>query len=276
MQTSSPLLHCLPARWAGLKSHPDQEFECSELDGIKHGFRVGFDHASPLRPVRQNMPSADAHLQVIDHYIGKEVAGGCIMGPFPHGYIPALHINWMGVVPKGHTLRRWHLITDLSFSECGSVNGGIAAQLCLRRYMSVDTVAAAACGLGPGTLLAKMDVSSAYRLVPVHSDDQLLLGLTWQNADYVDGMLLFGLRLAPKIFTTITDALEWLLWQHGIHKIDYYLEDFVTMGAPGSTACARSLDLILQTCVELGVPLAMHKLDSPTTRMVFLGIEINM
>lgn len=46
---------------------------------------------------------------------------------------------------------------------------------------------------GTGALLAKADIKSAYRLVPVHPDDRMLLGVEWQGSHYIDGMLPFAL-----------------------------------------------------------------------------------
>ena len=43
----------------------------------------------------------------------------------------------------------------------------------------------------------------------VHPEDRSLLGISWQVKFYVDRKLPFGLRSAPKIFNSITDALEW-------------------------------------------------------------------
>ena len=221
------------------------------------------------------MPSAEAHPDVIDKYIGEELAGGRILGPFPPGSIGGLHTNRMGVVPKGHTPGKWRLITDLSYPPGGSVNDGVDPRLCSLQYTTVEKVAAAAQRLGPGALLAELDIRSAYRLVPVHPDDRPLLGITWRGEVFVDGMLPFGLRSAPKIFTAVADALEWILRQCGVVAVDHYLDDFIMLGPPDSPICGVSLDIILLTCSELGVPLAMDKLDGPTSRITFLGIEID-
>ena len=59
-----------------------------------------------------------------------------------------------------------------------------------------------------GALLAKLDVQSAYRNVPVHPEDQPLLGMEWRGDVFVDAALPFGLRSAPKIFNAVADALE--------------------------------------------------------------------
>ena len=51
--------------------------------------------------------------------------------------------------------------------------------------------------LGKGAEMAKVDVSQAYKNVPVHPADRHLLGMEWEGRVYVDGMLPFGLRSAP-------------------------------------------------------------------------------
>ena len=115
------------------------------------------------------------------------------------------------MIPKGHgtgKLRR--LITDLSFPPGQSVNDGIDPALGTLTYVSVDTVANMAAWLGPGALLAKVDIKFVYRLIPVHPQDRLLQGMVWDGGAYIDPMLPFGLRSAPKIFNAVADALAWL------------------------------------------------------------------
>ncbi len=143
-----------------------------------------------------------------------------------------MQISRVGVIPKGHKPGKWRLITDLSFPKGKSVNDAIDRELCSLQYTSVDKVATAAQRLGEGALLAKLDIKSAYRLVPVHPEDRPLLGMRWRGKDYIDCMLPFGLRSAPKVFTAIADGLEWCLRQKGVTDVDHYLDDFITMGPP--------------------------------------------
>ena len=51
--------------------------------------------------------------------------------------------------------------------------------------------------LGPGTLIAKMDLQNAYSVLPIHNPH---LGISWGNATFIDTALSFGLRSAPKTF----------------------------------------------------------------------------
>ena len=97
-------------------------------------------------------------------------------------------------------------------------------------------------------------------LVPVHPDDRHLLGFEWRGQQYVDGMLPFGLRSAPKIFMAIADALEWVMRRRGVVHVDHYLDNFIVLGPPGSSECATALKTVMLTCADLGVPLAMDKL----------------
>ena len=129
--------------------------------------------------------------------------------------------------------------------------------------------------LGKGTMMAKFDVENAYRIVPVHPQDRPLLGMRWDGATYVDGSLPFGLRSAPKLFTAVVDALLWILGQHGVRNAMHYLDDFLLIGQAGSGECGQALSMSLQICERLGVPIAPHKMEGPSSVISFLGICID-
>ncbi len=274
-EVDSPLRRCWGAWARALATHPDQTFAQYILQGLLQGFRIGFDRACPLTPARRNSPSAWRHPEVVEQYLGKEISGGRMMGPYPAGAIRAMQVNRMAVIPKGHVPGRWRLITDLSFPPNASVNDGITPAVCSLQYTSVERVARAAQCLGKGALLAKLDVQAAYRLVPVHPEDRPLLGVRWGDSYYVDGMLPFGLRSAPKIFTALADALEWCVRRAGVTDVDHHLDDYITIGPPHDATCKENLAVILATCESLGVPLAAEKLEGPSTCLTFLGIEID-
>ena len=123
--------------------------------------------------------------------------------------------------------------------------------------------------------MGKMDIKQAYRMVPVHPDDRHLLGMRWQGAVYVDKVLPFGLRSAPLIFTAVADALQWMMEQNGATFVDHYLDDFVTVGKPGSEECASNLKIMHETCNNSGTPVEEDKSEGPATVLPFLGIELD-
>eukprot|EP00731_Ephydatia_muelleri_P015118 Em0008g838a len=99
--------------------------------------------------------------------------------------------------------------------------------------------------------------------------------MEWQGQVYVDTALPFGLRSAPKIFTALADLLEWIIRKRGVDHVDHYLDDFIILGPTCDSRCKRGLDVVLELCERLGVPLAMEKLEGPTTCLTFLGIEVD-
>ena len=88
---------------------------------------------------------------------------------------------------------------------------------------------------------------------------------------YVDKVLPFGLRSAPKIYSAVA---QWILREANVESI-HYLDDFLLMGAPGSNQCEQSLHRALALCETLGVPVASHKTEGPTSCLVFLRIELD-
>ena len=184
---------CSPLRasaWAAsLRGHPDCVFAEAIVRGLEKGFRIGFDRTSQLVPAERNMPSTTEHDDVVADYIDTELRKKRFLGPYSLDEIGGVQINRIGVIPKGHTPGKWRIITDLSFPIGGSVNDGIDPELCSLSYVSVDEVASIAASLGKGALLAKIDIESAYRLIPVHPDDRSLLGIRWRGKVVVDGML---------------------------------------------------------------------------------------
>ena len=208
---------------------------------------------------------------MLSEYLAEECASGRVLGPFPREMAPMVHINRLGAVPKS-TPGKYRLIVDLSYPENKSVNCGIDGVRCTLTYVTVRDAAAR---LGKGALLAKVDIRNAYRNIPVHPDDRWLLGMAWNGDVYVDTVLPFGLRSAPKIFNAVANAIEWVARTAGVKWMCHYLDDFLIVGPPGSPRCAQDLDLFLRHLSWLGVPIAEEKIEGPVTRITFLGIEID-
>ena len=100
---------------------------------------------------------------MIDQYLLNEFEKGRIAGPYTISPLPSLHVSRFGVIPKKYKPGKWHLILDLSSPLGHRVNEDISG------IMSYSQ----------GALMAKFDVGSAYRNVPVHSDDHYLLAIKW-------------------------------------------------------------------------------------------------
>ena len=259
-----------------LQSHPDQQRVVYVLEGIRQGFKLGFNHTPYLRSAKRNKKSADDHPEVIDEYLANEIALGRVAGPFSHAPIPNLHISSFGVIPKNNQPGKWRLIVDLSSPGGSSVNDGIGAEEFSLQYIRVDDIIKMVSRFGVGALMAKFDVLSAYRNVPIHPTDRVLLGMKWRDKFYVDLTLPFGLRSAPFIFDSLAAMVEWILINnYQVSDLLHYLDDFITAGPSESNVCARNLSVALRVCSELGLPLHPDKCEGPSTTLVVLGIELD-
>ena len=129
--------------------------------------------------------------------------------------------------------------------------------------------------IGQGAQLGKIDIKSAFRLLPVHPTDRHLLVMQWRRELFIDTCLPFGLRSAPKLFNILADFLAWVLKQQGVAPLLHYLDDFLTIGPPDANTCQKYMDTIKEVCEILGVPLAVEKVEGPSTVLSFLGITLD-
>ena len=220
------------------------------------------------------MASARSKPEVIREYLATECSNGRVLGPLNPAHFPQVHTSRFGVIPKGQT-GKWRLIVDMSSTEGYSTNDGIPESLCSLSYVGVKDDSLRLRRTGKGALMAKVDVRSAYRNIPVHPDDRWLMGMMWEGSLYVDTALPFGLRSAPKIFTAVADAAQWIIQQEGVDFIIHYLDDFLAIGAPESEECAVALVTVLRVFERLGFPVALNKLEGPWTSLTFLGFELD-
>lgn len=258
-----------------LAHHPDQEFRKYIVEGIRYGFRIGFDHSgTACQSSHRNMHSAQEHPQVVRQYLAEECAEGRILGPLDLDSFPYVHTSRFGVIPKSSP-GKWRLIVDLSSPDGSSVNDGIVENRCSLSYVGVEEAAREILRQGPGTLMAKVDIKSAYRNIPIHPDDRYLLGMVWEGALYIDTALPFGLRSAPKIFTAVADAAQWIIQRRGVRFVIHYLDDYLVVGGPKSDECRQALHTLLEAFFQLGLPVADDKLEGPAPILTFLGLQLD-
>lgn len=266
------------AEWErGLASHPDQEFVRYVCSGIREGFRIGYDyHQHCSRSSKRNMKSALEHRQVVESYLGAECEAKRLVGPLKRGNFPQVHTSPFGVIPKSEP-GKWRLIVDLSSPYGKSINDGISKEPCSVSYLSIDEVASWVVRAGRGALMAKFDLKSAYRQVPVHPDDRKLLGMEWEGHIYVDTTPPFGLRSAPTIFSAVADALAHMIRQkmRDKGKLGHYLDDYVVVTSADWRVAREALSDALQVCETTGSPVAEEKTEGPATEITLLGIKLD-
>ena len=72
----------------------------------------------------------------------------------------------------------------MSWPQGTSVNDQIDPNMCSVKYSCFDDTVAIVQQSGPNCDLAKCDIKSAFRLLPIHPDDYNLMGFTFDSKFY--------------------------------------------------------------------------------------------
>ena len=84
--------------------------------------------------------------------------------------------------------------------------------------------------LGRGCTLAKTNVRSAFRIIPIYPLDYHLLGMQWEGNYYVDRCLPMGCASSCKTFEALSTAMEWVARNKlAIPNILHILDDFLIL-----------------------------------------------
>ena len=97
--------------------------------------------------------------------------------------------------------------------------------------------------------LAKVDLSDAYRMVPVKKQEWKYLGMRVEQDVYIDRWLPMGAASSCAIFQRISDAIAWMAtvscpWAVTAFN---YLDDFLVL-AKGRYNCQRALNQFVHIC----------------------------
>ena len=217
------------------------------------------------------MSSALEFSQVVTDYISSELEAGRLMGPFLESPFHPIRCSPMGVVPKKAT-GKFRIINNLSFPTGLSVNDSISKDDFSLTYVTVDRAVERILVLGHGCYLSKVDVQSAFRIVPVRPSQWHLLGLCWDGYMYFDKVLSMGGRSSPYIFDSIAKAAEWIcINNYDVEFLIHLLDDFLSIEEKQQNA----LSIIINVFRNLGIPIADPKVVGPTTCLEFLGITLD-
>ncbi len=159
---------------------------------------------------------------------------------------------------------------------CGrSVNDGISPEDASVQYAHVDDAITMIKQLGQGCFLAKTDIKSAFRIIPILFADYDLLGIFWLGKYYYDQVVPMGCASSYCTLEMFSTAIEWvaktqLSMLHLIHILYDYL-----MAVPTVDQCCINLDRFLSRCAYIGVPMAPEKMVDPENILAFAGIELD-
>ena len=241
---------------AELQHHPNKAWVSRLLLGIVHGVDIGYVGPREHTDTRNRL-SACTHPEVIEAELHKEALAGRTHGPFQQRPLPNLRCSGLGVMPKKGN--KWRMIQHLSAPAGSSINDFIPKDAFSLHYSSVDDAVCLLVSAGPGALMVKADLKSAFRMIPVRLQDWELLGMRWNSAFYFDTCLPFGLRSSPYLLNEYAKALQWILrHNYGMSSLIHYRNDYLLIGPAQTSACATHLHQFLEVCTCLGIPVAIQ------------------
>ena len=204
----------------------------------------------------------------------QELAAKRLAGPFKSPPFQTFCVSPLGLVPK-KTPGEFRLIHHLSHPQGFSINDGIDAANTQVHYATVADAIRLIKRAGPGCFLAKTDIQSAFRIIPIHPNDYPLLGMHWRGVYYYDKCMPMGCSSSCKTFELFSTSIEWIA-RHKleIEELLHLLDDFLFVSSTHDQ-CQRNLNRFISLCSQLGVPIAPNKTFGPSTTLTFAGIELD-
>ena len=244
------------------------------------GQRIQGDPPLPQLPglTCKNASSAIRNGEMMTDTIANWVNSKYVAGPFPCPPLPDFRVNMLMAKEEKLKVRP---ILNLSALEGGSFNDAIDSTLILKLNMST----AAMFGqklyhAGKGAKFAKIDLSNAYKLVPVNETEWRCFGFKWLGSFFYETNTVFGNAKAPADFDPLAETIV-NVTKTLSNTPDYYvlrqLDDSIVV-APKETTHAETFYRTFKTvCKNLNIVLAadcpkFEKAFGATTMGTVLGI----
>ena len=217
------------------------------------------------------MTSAYDNKEEIREKIRKELAAGRIAGPSDTQIFPNMRCSPLGLVPKKEP-GEFRMIHHLSYPNGDSVNDQIDPNKCTVKYAKFDDAITLVQLKGKNCLLAKCDVKSAFRLLPIHPNDFELVGFKKDGQYYADKSMPMGCSVSCSTWVQFSTFLVWFLkLEGGSGATMHYLDDFLFVGHRESNECNDLLKEFHNMCNFIGVPIAHEKTEGASDKTDFSG-----
>ena len=227
-------------------------------EGFHQGFKLGFQGKREARPSK-NLQSIKLYPAATKSKIKSEIDLKRISGPYKEPPFNNFMSSPIGLVPKREP-GKFQLIQHLSWPEGKSINDSIDPTLCAVKYARFDDAITLIQKTGVEANLAKCDVKSAFRLLPVHPNDYELLGFTFEGSFFFDMAMPMGCSISCSTWEKFGTFIEW-----AVRRVSpsgfllHYIDDFLFIGKKGTSDCSTLMANFHSICQTLGVPIAPEK-----------------
>ena len=159
----------------------------ADYEYIKSGFLNGFTLGLIPNPsLKSSHKKSNRNVAELKRKLKVELDSGRIIGPFSEKPISNMMTSPIYVIPKPNTTK-WRMIFDLSAPKGFSVNQNSPKANRTVKYCTIKSVINLATSLDSREVhFAKLDITDAYRLVPMAKSQWKYLGLKLENDYYID------------------------------------------------------------------------------------------
>ena len=218
IEKGGKIAHCTlrVASWIR-RFHTDQEARYV-IEGFAHGFDWDADEPPSYEQVPNYVPEQWAHKVTAE--IQLEIDAGRVVRVRKEDVVG---VAALCVVDKERSgMVKVRVVHNLSSPEGGSVNDYTTVHP--RKFSTVDQ----ACTLmRPFACMAKVDLSKAYRSIPVAPRHWRTHVFEWDGVVYSDLRLPFGNAAAPGVFDCITQVIVRYMKAQGFPGVLGYIDDFL-------------------------------------------------
>jgi hypothetical protein len=177
--------------------------------GLTYGFSLHYK-GDLVNATPQNHQSALDNSYIVSEKIHKEIMQGGIMGPFDDPPMKPFFCSPISPVPKkGKEEGKFRTVHNLSFPKDKSVNCGTPKEFTRVNYDIFDHFVEILVETGQASFMAKADIESAFRILPIHPKDYWLLGFHGkENIALIPGFLwvlqfhVQHLNLSPDLYSS--------------------------------------------------------------------------
>lgn len=255
------------------------------VNGFTSGFTLGYQGPQDRRTYAKNHKLRAGNKVVLWNKIMKEVREKRVTGPhLEPPYDSFIQSPITLIEKKGSTsndpVERCRLIYDLSWPHGESLNDYTPKEVKSVDYPSFDKAVQMCLKEGKGCYLSRTDCKSAFLMLPLAPDQFKWLVImcphpvTGRKFYFSVKTVCFGSGTSCFLYMKLSNALAHIFRTKSGGDINNFLDDFLTCKID-RVGCNSYLQVFIDICDEIQLPLAEEKTCLATQIIVFLGLLIN-
>lgn len=260
------------------------------IDGFSNGFSLGYQGPTDVKILSKNHKLRAGNPTILWNKLMKEVELKRAAGPWTLENLPFDNYiqSPITLIPKkgsesSEGIDGTRLIFDLSSPRGKSVNDHTPQSVRSVEYPLFDKSVRMCLKEGVGCYVSSCDCKSAFKQLPLATDQFRWVIMMCPHPKtrveyyFCDKTLCFGSGTSCYLYMKLSNAIAHI-FRYRTSKtqgdINNYLDDFQTCKLD-RLGCNRYLEIFMEICEELNLPLSKDKTQWATQIMIFLGLLIN-